>query len=84
MVNIIIDSKKGLAIPKEALLNEESKKFVLLLSENKNGNYIFKKVAVTIGAVSEEYAEIIPDNQINENSKILTKGAYDMLINFLI
>ncbi|WP_186820040.1 hypothetical protein [Flavobacterium glycines] len=59
-------------------MNEENKKIVLLLNKDKNGNYIFKKVAVTIGAVSEEYAEIIPDNQINENSKILTKGAYDI------
>lgn len=76
--NIIVDSKKALAIPKDALLNEENKKIVLLLSKNKNGNYTFKKVAVTIGAVSEDYVEIIPDNQINKNSRILLKGAYEV------
>lgn len=76
--NIIVDFKKGLAIPKDALLNEENKKFVLLLSKNTNGNYTFKKVAVTIGAASENYVEIIPDNQINKNSRILVKGAYDI------
>jgi len=76
--NIIVDSKKGLAIPKEALLNEENKKFVLLLSENKKDSYAFKKVAVTVGAMSEDYVEIIPDNQINKNSKILIKGTYDV------
>lgn len=76
--NIIVDSKKALAIPKDALLNEENKNFILLLSKNKNGNYTFKKVAVTIGAVSEDYVEIIPDNQINKNSRILLKGAYEV------
>lgn len=76
--NVIVDSKKALAIPKDALLNEENKNFVLLLSKNKNGNYTFKKVAVTIGAALENYVEIIPDNQINKNSIILTKGAYDV------
>ena len=76
--NIIVDSKKALAIPKDALLNEENKNFILLLSKNKNGNYTFKKVAVTTGAVSEDYVEIIPDNQINKNSRILLKGAYEV------
>ena len=76
--NIIVDSKKGLAIPKDALLNEENKKFVLLLSENKKDSYAFKKVAVTVGAMSEDYVEIIPDSQINKNSKILIKGTYDV------
>ncbi|MEL1240245.1 efflux RND transporter periplasmic adaptor subunit [Flavobacterium flavipallidum] len=76
--NIIVDAKKALAIPKDALLNEENKNFVLLLSNNKDGNYIFKKVAVAIGAVSEDYIELIPNSQINGNSKILTKGAYDL------
>ncbi len=76
--NIIVDSKKALAIPKDAILTEENKNFVLLLSENKNGNYAFKKVAVTIGATSEDFVEIITDNQIDAKSKILTKGAYDI------
>lgn len=76
--NVIVDSKKALAIPKDALLNEQNKNFVLLVSESKNANYSFKKVAVTIGTISEDYVEMIPDNQVNVNSKIVTKGAYDI------
>lgn len=76
---IIVDTKKALAVSKDALITEENKNFVLLLSENKNGDYIFKKVAVSIGAKSEDYVEITPDNQINLNSKILIKGAYDIV-----
>ncbi len=76
--NIIVDSKKGLAILKEALLKEENKNFVLLLKDNKDGIYSFQKIAVNIGATSEDYVELLPDNQINEKSIVLTKGVYDV------
>lgn len=76
--NIIVDSKKGLAIPKEALLKEENKNFVLLLKDNKDGIYSFQKIAVNIGATSEDYIELLSDNQINEKSIVLTKGVYDV------
>jgi len=77
--NIIIDSKKGFGIPIDALITEENKNFVLLLQENAtNGDYIFKKTLVNIGEKSEQYVEIIPNKNINENSKLLTKGVFDL------
>ena len=75
---IVVDSKKGLAIPSEALITENNKNFVLLLANDKNNNYSFKKVGVTIGEKSEKIVEIIPNNQINASSKILTKGVFDV------
>ena len=77
--SIIVNSKKALAIPKEALLTEESKNFVLLVNKHQNGIYTFKKVAVSIGATSQDYVEIIPEKQIDAQSKILTKGVYDVV-----
>jgi RND family efflux transporter MFP subunit len=74
---IIIDSKKGLAIPSEALITENNKNFVLLLDNEKNG-YSFKKVSVTIGEKSEKFIEILPNTIINASSKILTKGVFDL------
>lgn len=74
---IIIDSKKGLAIPSEALVTENNKNFVLLLDNEKNG-YSFKKVSVTIGEKSENFVEILPNNIINASSRILTKGVFDL------
>ena len=47
------------------------------LQENK-GNYIFKKTLVNIGEKSEKYVEILPNETINENSKIVTKGVFDL------
>ena len=74
---IVISSKKGLGIPVDALITENNKYFVLLLQENK-GNYIFKKTLVNIGEKSEKYVEILPNETINENSKIVTKGVFDL------
>ena len=74
---IIIDSKKGLAIPSEALVTENNKNFVLLLDNEKNG-YSFKKVSVTIGEKSENFVEILPNTVINSSSRILTKGVFDL------
>lgn len=76
--NIIVNSKKGLAIPTEALISENNKNFVLLLQQNNDKEYSFKKVPVTIGEKSGKKVEIIPDNQINASSKILTKGVFDL------
>ncbi|CAM4027780.1 efflux RND transporter periplasmic adaptor subunit [Flavobacterium sinopsychrotolerans] len=74
---IIIDAKKGLAIPSEALVIENNKNFVLLLDNEKNG-YSFKKVSVTIGEKSENFVEILPNTAINASSRILTKGVFDL------
>lgn len=74
---IIVDSKKGLAIPAEALLTENNKNFVLLLQQQKNG-YAFQKVPVTVGEKSEQFVEILPNATITASSKILTKGVFDL------
>jgi cobalt-zinc-cadmium efflux system membrane fusion protein len=75
---IKIDSKKGLAIPADALITENNKHFVLLLDNDKNNKFSFKKVAVVVGEKSEKTVEIIPNNQINASSKILVKGVFDL------
>jgi RND family efflux transporter MFP subunit len=76
---IKVSSKKGLSIPAEALISENNKNFVLLLDNDKNNNFSFKKVGVTVGEKSEKAVEIIPDNQINASSKILGKGVFDLV-----
>lgn len=76
---IIIDSKKGLAIPKDALISENQKNFVLLLKKEDANGYSFEKVPVEKGATSENFIEILPNDQINANSKLLTKGVFDII-----
>jgi cobalt-zinc-cadmium efflux system membrane fusion protein len=74
---IVVNSKKGLAIPTDALLTENNKNYVLLLDNTKTG-YSFKKVAVSLGEKSEEFVEILPNKEINATSKLLTKGVFDI------
>ena len=74
---IVVDSKKGLGIPSEAIITENNKNFVLLLDNEKMG-YSFKKVPVSLGEKLENFVEILPNNQVNANSKILTKGVFDV------
>jgi len=71
-------SKKGLSIPADALISENTKNFVLLLNNEANNILSFKKVPVKVGEKSEQTVEIIPDNQINASSKILIKGVFDL------
>lgn len=76
---IITDSKKGLAIPKDALISENQKYFVLLLKKEDAKGYSFEKVPVEKGASSENFVEILPNKQVNVSSKLLTKGVFDIV-----
>lgn len=76
--NILTDTKKGLAIPIDALITENDKKFVLLVKNNSTTNYIFEKTEVKTGEKSAHFIEILENNKINKNSKILTKGVFDI------
>ena len=74
---IVVDSKKGLAVPAEAIITENQQNFVLLLDNEKKG-YSFKKVPVSLGDKLENFVEILPNTIINVNSKILIKGVFDV------
>lgn len=75
---IIINSKRGLAIPADALVTENNKNFVLLVRNEKNG-YSFQKVSVSVGSKSEKFVEILPNAAISASSRLLTKGVFDLI-----
>jgi cobalt-zinc-cadmium efflux system membrane fusion protein len=75
---ILTETKKGLAIPIDALITENDKNYVLLVKNNSNGNYTFEKIAVEVGEKSTKFIEIIENNKVNKTSKILTKGVFDI------
>ena len=74
---IVINSKKGFGVPAEAIVTEDNKTFVLVLN-NDTKDYIFKKVPVSLGEKSEKFVEIMPTATINQTTKILTKGVFDV------
>lgn len=75
---IVTSSKKGLAVPVDAVFTENKQSFVLVLDNEKNG-FQFKKVAVQLGEKTEQFAEIIPIKEVNETTQILTKGTFDLV-----
>ncbi len=76
---IIVDSEELLAIPKEAIISENNKYYILLLTAYKNQTFEFRKIAVKTGAFNENYIEILSENNLDKKSKILTKGVFDLL-----
>ena len=75
--NIVIDSYESLAIENEAIFTENNNNLLLILEPNKK-KYTFKKALVKTLNKSENFTEIITDENINLNTKILTKGVFDV------
>lgn len=76
--NIITAAKKGFGLPSDAIITENDKHYVLVLN-NKTTEYKFKKVAVTVGEKSEKFIEIMPNDNVNAETKLLTKGVFDII-----
>lgn len=75
---IIVNRKKGMAIPKDALITEGNNSFILILKNEQKG-YNFTKIPVSLGEMTEKDVEIIPTDIVNQQSKILTKGVFDII-----
>ena len=76
---IVADSKKVLSVPVDALTSEESNQFLLVLESEKEGNYIFRKTLVKTGERNGEWVEVLLDNNIKADTRILVKGVYDVI-----
>lgn len=76
---IVADSKKVLSVPVDALTSEESNQFLLVLESEKEGNYTFRKTLVKTGERNGEWVEVLVDNNIKADDRILVKGVYDVI-----
>ncbi len=75
---ISIGNKKAMAIPNEAVFEEDNKTMVLLVDKKDNSNITFKKHEVVTGIKNEKFVEILPKSNLPENAEILVKGSYDI------
>lgn len=71
--NIITDSKKGIGLPNEAIIEEGKSKYVLVLDEVNTDNYQFKKLKVNTGQQDENATEILNPEAL-QNKQILVNG----------
>lgn len=76
---IVADSKKVLSVPVDALTSEESNQFLLVLESEKEGSYTFRKTLVKTGERNGEWVEVLVDNNIKADARILVKGVYDVI-----
>lgn len=79
-INALIDigNEKVRALPNEAIIMAEGRKFVFVLDETSTEKdaFNFKRLEVKTGAEQLGYTEVIPLEVIIEGDKIVTKGAY--------
>lgn len=73
---IIVNDSEKLALPVEAILEEDNKFFILALKVKNKDTYKFEKIAIEIGEKGDDFIEILsPDIEVNK-SQILIKGAF--------
>lgn len=76
---LIASSRKALSIPYDAVVNEDSKQFILALDNHVDGEYTFKKVLVTTGERNGDWIEITLKDELPKDTKFLFKGVYDLI-----
>jgi len=77
--DIIIDSKKGFGLPKEALIEVDNKFFVLILDEENTDEFRFETFKLELGKQTEAYVEIL-NSEALKDKQIVIKGT-NMLLN---
>lgn len=77
--DILATSKKGKALPKEAVSEIEEEYFALVLKEKTEENYTFDKVKLEVGKQSEDYVEILNVADFKDK-KVLLKGGFMLLM----
>jgi len=73
---IIIGSKTKLALPVNAVFEENGNNYILVFKVKENNLFKFEKIAVEIGLKNENWVEIIDENSRLKNKKILTTGTF--------
>lgn len=76
---IITYTAEKLAVPIDALLEENDKYYLLHFKEKQDNNYTFEKTLVHIGLKNEDWIEIIDVNETLKNKQVLLKGAFTPL-----
>lgn len=77
--DIIIESKKGFGLPKEALIEVDNDFFVLILDEENTDEFRFETFKLELGKQTEAYVEIL-NSEALKDKQIVIKGT-NMLLN---
>ncbi|MDR0828688.1 MAG: efflux RND transporter periplasmic adaptor subunit [Prevotellaceae bacterium] len=76
---IQIDNQLVTAVPQDAIINAEGKKFIFALAEQDKQHFHFKKIEVITGTVELNFVEITPLETLPADAQIVTKGAFYLM-----
>lgn len=76
---LVADSRNALSVPFDAITAEEGNSFLLVLESEKDSIYTFRKSLIKTGERNGDWIEIIPDDNLKSDAKILSKGVYDVM-----
>ena len=79
--DIFTDSDFATAVPETAIVASEDTFIVLVLEEENAEGYYFNRVAVEAGKTYEGYRALKTVEEINATDKVLTKGAFNLIVN---
>ena len=69
---IITCQREALAVPSEALIQEEERFYLLIRVDERDGDLILKRTHVKIGVVTQAYAELLSEGVTD----VLVEGVY--------
>lgn len=75
---IDIDSKQSSALPEEAVVRYEGKRYVFVYT-NENGKHTYQMIEIAVGLNENGFVEVIVPSNITSSSKIVVKGANSIL-----
>lgn len=64
------------ALPSDAVVSAEGKKYIFVLSEQEADHYHFKRVEVQTGVSENGYTQIIPSNALPANATVVKTNAF--------
>jgi cobalt-zinc-cadmium efflux system membrane fusion protein len=76
--DILTDTKKGKALPKDAVAEIKGNYFALVLNNQNDEGYLFNKVKIDIGKQTEDFIEVLNASDFL-NKQVLTKGGFMLL-----
>lgn len=79
VADIYATSDSSLAIPVNSVVSIENKSYVLIKTTESKGHIEFNRMEVKVGQTNNNYIEILNANEFEENTQVLTNGAFNLI-----